>query len=60
MWVAFVVNISNIAVSLLLVLGFGLKVEGVASGTDSPWLGRSRASALCESNIALLRDGFVK
>lgn len=40
MWVAFVVNISNIAVSLLLVLGFGLKVEGVASGTlTAQWLG---------------------
>lgn len=40
MWIAFVVNISNIAVSLLLVLGFGLKVEGVACGTlTAQWLG---------------------
>lgn len=40
MWIAFVINLSNIAVSLLLVIGFGMKVEGVATGTlTAQWLG---------------------
>lgn len=33
MWVAIVQNVVNIACSLLLVYGFGMKVEGVALGT---------------------------
>lgn len=40
MWIAFVVNLTNIAVSLILVFVFGLKVDGVASGTlTAQWLG---------------------
>ncbi|MBD5322904.1 MAG: MATE family efflux transporter [Bacteroides sp.] len=40
MWVSFIINIGNILVSLLLVYGFGMKIEGVAVGTlSSQWLG---------------------
>ena len=40
MWVSFIINIGNILVSLLLVYGFGMKIEGVADGTlSSQWLG---------------------
>lgn len=40
MWVSFIINISNIAVSLVLVYAFGLKIEGVAIGTlSAQWLG---------------------
>lgn len=40
MWMSILINISNIAVSLLLVIGFQLKIEGVACGTlTAQWLG---------------------
>lgn len=40
MWVAIAVNVTNIAVSLILVAGFGLKIEGVAFGTlAAQWTG---------------------
>ena len=40
MRVAFVINISNIVISLLLVYGFGMKISGVALGTlCTQWLG---------------------
>ncbi len=40
MWVSLVINISNIVISLMLVLGFGMKIEGVATGTlIAQWLG---------------------
>lgn len=40
MWVAFIINISNIVVSLVLVIGLRLKIEGVALGTlSAQWLG---------------------
>lgn len=40
MWVAFIVNISNIVISLVLVLGLHLRIEGVACGTlAAQWLG---------------------
>ncbi|MDE6377893.1 MAG: MATE family efflux transporter, partial [Duncaniella sp.] len=40
MWVAFIINISNIAVSLALVVGLKMKIEGVALGTlSAQWLG---------------------
>ena len=40
MWMAFAINIANIAISLLLVFGFGMKVKGVATGTlAAQWLG---------------------
>ncbi len=40
MWIAFIINISNIAVSLILVLGAGLKICGVACGTlSAQWIG---------------------
>lgn len=40
MWVSFIINISNIMVSLMLVYLFGLKIEGVAFGTlSAQWLG---------------------
>lgn len=40
MHVAFVINISNIIISLLLVYGLGMKIKGVAFGTlCAQWLG---------------------
>lgn len=40
MWVSFIINITNIVVSLVLVLGLGWKIEGVALGTlSAQWLG---------------------
>lgn len=40
MWVSFIINLSNIAVSLTLVFVFGLKVKGVACGTlAAQWIG---------------------
>lgn len=40
MWIAFIINISNIAVSLTLVLGAGMKISGVACGTlSAQWIG---------------------
>ncbi len=40
MWVSFIINISNIIVSLVLVYVFRFKIEGVAIGTlSAQWLG---------------------
>lgn len=40
MWVSFIINISNIIVSLVLVYVFDFKIEGVAIGTlSAQWLG---------------------
>lgn len=40
MWMAIITNLVNIAVSLTLVFGFHLKIEGVATGTVSAqWIG---------------------
>ena len=40
MWVAIATNVVNIAVSASLVFGFGLKIEGVATGTTvAQWFG---------------------
>ncbi len=40
MWIAIATNIVNIALSVSLVFGFGLKIEGVAVGTmAAQWLG---------------------
>lgn len=40
MWTSFVINVTNIAVSLILVFGFGWKIAGVATGTlVAQWVG---------------------
>jgi len=40
MWMALITNVVNIAVSLTLVVGFGMKIEGVAIGTPvAQWVG---------------------
>lgn len=40
MWISLIINISNILISLILVLGFKLKIEGVAYGTlCAQWIG---------------------
>ena len=40
MWVSFIINLSNIAISLFLVFILGLKVKGVACGTlSAQWIG---------------------
>ena len=40
MWVAFIINVSNVLISLALVLVFHLRIEGVACGTlAAQWIG---------------------
>lgn len=40
MWVSFIINLSNIAISLFLVFVLGMKVKGVAFGTlSAQWIG---------------------
>lgn len=40
MWIAISTNLVNIAISITLVFGFGLKIEGVAAGTTvAQWFG---------------------
>lgn len=40
MWMALITNVVNIALSLTLVVGFGMKIEGVAIGTPTAqWVG---------------------
>ncbi len=40
MWMALITNVVNIALSLTLVIGFGMKIEGVAGGTlVAQWVG---------------------
>lgn len=48
MWISIVVNVANIAVSLLLVVGVGLQIEGIAVGTlSAQWIGAAIATVLC-------------
>lgn len=48
MWVSIVINLCNIAVSLTLVMGIGLKIEGVAIGTlTAQWVGFVLSAAIC-------------
>lgn len=59
MWVSIFVNISNIAVSLLLVYGFGLGIEGVAYGTlSAQWLGFILAMSICIRKYRIRRTGW--
>lgn len=52
MVVAIAQNIVNIVVSLILVYGFGMKVEGVATGTlVAQWAGFAMAALLAYKNI---------
>ena len=52
MVVAIAQNIVNIFVSLILVYGFGMKVEGVATGTlVAQWAGFAMAAVLASRNI---------
>ncbi len=40
MWMSIITNIVNVAVSLILVIGLGMKIEGVATGTlTAQWCG---------------------
>lgn len=48
MWVSLAINLLNIAVSLVLVYGIGMKIAGVATGTlSAQWLGFIIAVAIC-------------
>lgn len=48
MWVSLAINLLNIAVSLILVYGFGMKIEGVATGTlSAQWIGFLIALVIC-------------
>ena len=59
MWVSIFINISNIAVSLLLVYGFGLGIEGVAYGTlSAQWLGFILAMSICIHKYRIRHTGW--
>ncbi|MCM1518583.1 MAG: MATE family efflux transporter [Pseudoflavonifractor sp.] len=48
MWISIIINMSNIAISLVLVIGLGLQIEGVATGTlTAQWLGFFAGLWLC-------------
>lgn len=48
MWVSIAINVANISASLILVLGCGLKIKGVATGTLlAQWLGFALSLTLC-------------
>lgn len=48
MWVSVVINIVNILASLILVLGCGLRIQGVALGTlIAQWIGVAVSLAFC-------------
>lgn len=48
MWISIIINLSNIAISLVLVIGIGLQIEGVATGTlTAQWLGFIAGLLLC-------------
>ena len=48
MWMSVIINVANIAVSLTLVYGFHLTIDGVATGTlTAQWLGLAAGLMLC-------------
>ncbi|MCM1028332.1 MAG: MATE family efflux transporter [Alloprevotella sp.] len=48
MWVSIAVNVVNIALSLFLVMGLGMRIEGVAIGTlTAQWTGFVISMAIC-------------
>lgn len=48
MWVSIVINVTNIAASLILVVGIGMKIEGVAIGTlTAQWTGVILSLLIC-------------
>lgn len=48
MWVSIVINVVNIVASLVLVIGFGLRIEGVAVGTLlAQWVGAIMSITIC-------------
>lgn len=48
MWVSLAVNLINIGLSLILVIGLGMKIEGVATGTlVAQWAGFILSVTLC-------------
>lgn len=56
MWMALLTNVANIAVSLVLVYGFGLKIVGVACGTlVAQWLGFGLGLAMSLGGYGVLR-----
>lgn len=57
MWMALLTNVANIAVSLVLVYGFGYKIVGVACGTlVAQWLGFGLGLALSLGGYRVLRS----
>lgn len=67
MWVSIVINLTNIAVSLVLVVGMGMKIEGVATGTlTAQWTGAVLSLIIClakyrlpKPDLATLTDGHA-
>ncbi len=59
MWVSIFINLSNIAISLTLVYGFRLGIEGVAFGTlSAQWLGFLIALVICFRKYKIKRTGW--
>lgn len=47
MWISLLINLSNIVISLALVYGVGMKIEGVGTGTlSAQWLGAMMAMVM--------------
>ncbi|MCM1503642.1 MAG: MATE family efflux transporter [Muribaculum sp.] len=59
MWVSILINLSNIAISLTLVYGFHLDIEGVAIGTlSAQWIGFLTALLICLRKYRIKRTGW--
>lgn len=59
MWVSIFINVSNIAVSLLLVYGFRFGIEGVAYGTlSAQWMGFILAIYICIRKYRIRLTGW--
>ena len=56
MWLSLVINVTNIGVSLILVFGLGMKIEGVALGTlIAQWVGSIAGLTVAAKRISLRR-----
>ncbi len=57
MWIALIINVTNIVTSLLLVYGCHWQIEGVATGTlVAQWVGALASALWCRSMV--MRDGL--
>lgn len=61
MWVSIIINVLNISISLTLVYGFGMGIEGVATGTlSAQWAGFIITLAAALHKYGMPRVGWQK